>query len=179
VPRTLSPRLHPHPHLTIRRPFVPRRLTRESNKQLPAPAPLPFFLFKSLILRSTIKAAASGRHYPEPLRAPLPIGSMRDTAVHTTLSPQPKGAQHAAKLGVVINASASAPQPSQSHEPANLLPNKIRGKEGHLASVAAMAGLHSSEAEPACETFKTMVLHCCGAIAYMCCVTMHGRLTAA
>jgi hypothetical protein len=104
---------------------------------------------------SITKAASSGRDYPEPLRAPLPIGSMHGAAaVHTTMSPPPKGFPPAAKLGVVVSASALAPPTAQ---PATLLPNKMRGKEGHLANVAALAGLHASDAEPVSETFKTMV----------------------
>lgn len=75
-------------------------------------------------------------------------------AVHTTMSPPPKGFPPAAKLGVVVSASALAPPTAQ---PATLLPNKMRGKEGHLANVAALAGLHASDAEPVSETFKTMV----------------------
>ena len=106
--------------------------------------------------RSALKAAASGRHYPEPLRAPLPIGNMRDAAtVNSALSPPPKGV--ATKAGVVIAAPAPATQPAQPFVPSNLLPNKMRGNVGHMSNVAGLAGLHGSEAEPASETFKTMV----------------------
>ena len=115
--------------------------------------------------RRAIKAAASGRHYPEPLRAPLPIGSMRDAAVHTTQSPPPKGVPPAARTGIVVAASAAAALPVQA---ANLLPNKMRGREGHLSSVAALAGMHSSEGEPVSETFKSMVRQLCKTCLLLC-----------
>lgn len=74
-------------------------------------------------------------------------------AVNTTMSPPPKGVLPATRVGVVA-VTAALPQPAQG---AGLLPNKLRGKEGHLANVAALAGLHISETEPVSETFKTMV----------------------
>ena len=61
------------------------------------------------------------------------------------------------KAGVVIAALAPATQPAQPFVPSNLLPNKMRGNVGHMSNVAGLAGLHGSEAEPASETFKTMV----------------------
>jgi hypothetical protein len=119
---------------------------------------MPLLLTRHTCLRRTLKAAASGRHYPEPLRAPLPIGNMRDAAtVNTAQSPPPKGVPPATKAGVVIAALAPATQPAQPFVPGNLLPNKMRGNLGHISNVAGLAGLHGNEAEPVSETFKTMV----------------------
>jgi hypothetical protein len=72
--------------------------------------------------------------------------------VNTTMSPPPKGVFPATKLGMVVAALAAGPQ-----QAAGVLPNKLRGQEGHIANVAALAGLHISEAEPVSETYKTMV----------------------
>ncbi len=106
----------------------------------------------------TLKAIASERDYAEPLRAPLPIGNMRDiVTVNTSLSPPPKGVLPATKAGVVVAALAPATQPAQPFDPSNLLPNKMRGNVGHIVNVAGLAGLHGNEAEPVSETFKTMV----------------------
>jgi hypothetical protein len=139
-------------HKSAKKSCSSKRNSSPSNLTSPPPHPSRY---------RTIKAAASARHHPEPIRAPLPIGNMRDAAaVHTTMSPQPKGLPPAAKLGIVVAAPAPGPLPAQAREHSTLLPNKTRGKEGHLSCVAALAGLHISEAEPASETFKTMVRHC-------------------